>query len=200
VDAYSRAPTSQGVLQEKPPLARSTAAQALVRCLMATAWLLWRHRIHLPSDRVGMRLRFADRSSTYVFRETVAERDVTADPCVLVVEFRLRAVHGRGHAVFRQESLLNTPLFAGFPGFVSKLWVADAERGRYRGLYEWDGAARAENYARVLWRVLALASVPGSIHYVVLPGLRRDALLVSPQMVASNAVGKAAWWCLVGTG
>ena len=54
-------------------------------------------------------------------------------PCVLVVEFRLQAVRGRGHAMFRRESLLNTPLFAGFPGLVSKLWLADDERGRYRG-------------------------------------------------------------------
>jgi hypothetical protein len=53
---------------------------------------------------------------------------------VLVVEFRLRAVRGLGHAAFRWESLLNTPLFAGFPGFVSKLWLANDDLGRYRGL------------------------------------------------------------------
>jgi hypothetical protein len=52
---------------------------------------------------------------------TRAPRDATVGPRVLVVEFRLRAVRGRGHAVFRRESLLNTPLFAGFPGFCSKL-------------------------------------------------------------------------------
>jgi hypothetical protein len=48
------------------------------------------------------------------------------------------AVRGLGHAAFRGESLLNTPLFAGFPGFVSKLWLANDGLGRYRGLYEWD--------------------------------------------------------------
>jgi hypothetical protein len=105
------------------------------------------------------------------------DRGATASRCVLVVEFRLRAVRGRGHVLFRWESLLNTPLFAGFPGLVSKLWLAADERGRYRGLYEWEGPRRAEAYARALWRVLALVSVPGSIHYVVLPGLRRDELL-----------------------
>jgi hypothetical protein len=130
-----------------------------------------------------------------VYRETVVDRDATADPCVLVVEFRLRAVRGRGHAAFRRESLLNTPLFAGFPGLVSKLWLADDERGRYRGLYEWDGPRLAENYARALWRVLALVSVPGSIHYVVLPGLRRDELLARPQVLADGAAG---WWHLTG--
>jgi len=123
------------------------------------------------------------------------DRSPTRDPCLLVVEFRLRAVHGRGHAAFRWESLLNTSLFAGFPGFVSKLWLAHDERGRYRGLYEWDGPRRAEAYARVLWRVLALVSVPGSIHYIVLPGLRRAELL--GQLPGSSAADGAAWWRLV---
>jgi hypothetical protein len=154
--------------------------------------------MHLPSQRVGMRLRFADGTSARVFRETVVDRGATVDPCVLVVEFRLRAVHGRGHAAFRRESLLNTPLFAGFPGFVSKLWLADDERGRYRGLYEWDGPRLAENYARALWRVLAPVSVRGSIHYVVLPGLRRDVLLDRPQMLDGAAADAAAWWRLAG--
>jgi hypothetical protein len=146
---------------------------------------------------VGLRLAFADGTSARVFRETVVDRDGTADPCVLVVEFRLRAVRGRGHAWFRRESLLNTPLFAGFPGFVSKLWLADDQRGRYRGLYEWDGPRLAENYARALWRVLALVSVRGSIHYVVLQGLRRDVLLDRPQMLDGTA---ADWWRLTEVG
>ncbi len=131
-----------------------------------------------------------------MYRETVIDRDATRDPCVLVVEFRLRAVRGWGHAVFRWESLLNTPLFAGFPGLVSKLWLADDERGRYRGLYEWDDPKQAVSYARALWRVLALVSVPGSIHYVVLPGLRRDELLARPQILADAAADAAAWWRL----
>jgi hypothetical protein len=59
---------------------------------------------------------------------------------------------------------------------------------------QWDGPARAEAYARALWRVLALVSVPGSIHYVVLPGLRRDELLARPQVLADVAADAAAWW------
>ena len=184
------------VVPEQPPLAYPAAVRALADCFAGTARLLRQHRLHLPKQRVGMRLRFADGTSARVFRETTVDRDATVDPCVLVVEFRLRAVRGRGHAAFRRESLLNTPLFAGFPGLVSKLWLADDERGRYRGLYEWDGAQLAANYARALWRVLALVSVPGSIHYVVLPGLRRDELLVRPQVLPADA----AWWRLTGVG
>lgn len=183
---------------EEAPLAYPAALRALTGCFWSTARLLWQRRLHLPTGRVGLRLRFADGSSARVFRETVVDRGATLDPCVLVVEFRLRAVRGRGHAVFRRESLLNTPLFAGFPGFVSKLWLADDERSRYRGLYEWDGPQLAENYARTLWRVLALVSVRGSIHYVVMPGLRRDALLEQPQ--AGAAADEAAWWRLAEVG
>jgi hypothetical protein len=139
-------------------------------------------------------LRFADGTSARVYRETVVGRGATEDPCVLVVEFRLRAVRGWAHAAFRWESLLNTPLFVGFPGFVSKLWLANDERGRYRGLYEWDGPQRAGRYARALWQVLALVSVPESIHYMVLPGLRRDDLLTRPHVLAWATAGRAAWW------
>ena len=183
------------VITEQPPLAYWAALSAVTSCAASTARLLWRRRMHLPRGHVGMRLRFADGTSARVYRETVVGRHATGDPCVLVVGFRLRAVRGWGHAAFRAESLLNTPLFAGFPGLVSKLWLADDQRGRYRGLYEWDGPARAEAYARALWRVLALVSVPGSIHYVVLPGLRRDELLARP-LVLADAAADAAWWRL----
>ena len=183
------------VITEEPPLAYRAALWAVTGCAASTARLLWRRRMHLPGGHVGMRLRFADGTSARVYRETVIDRHPTRDPCVLVVGFRLRAVRGWGHAVFRGESLLNTPLFAGFPGLVSKLWLANDERGRYRGLYEWDDHKRAVAYARALWRVLALVSVPGSIHYVVLPGLRRDELLARPQILA-DAAADAAWWRL----
>jgi hypothetical protein len=160
--------------------------------------LLVRRRVHLPRQHVGLRLTFADGTSAPVYRETVVDRPAPAEPCVLVVEFRLRLVRGRGHALFRRESLLNTPLFVGFPGFVSKLWLANDARDVYRGVYEWDGPARAESYARALWMVLALVSVPGSIHYRVIPGMRRGELLADPQLLSREGpVAAADWWRLV---
>src|SRR5687767_7130336 len=141
----------------------------MARCVFDAARLLAGRRLRLPRGRVGMRLRFADGTSARVYRETVVAGRAAAEPCVLVVAFRLRFVRGWGHALFRAESLLNTPLFVGFPGFVSKLWLAHDERGAYRGVYQWDGPDRAERYARALWRVLALVSVPGSIAYRVVP-------------------------------
>lgn len=180
------------------PLPRRRAALAEMRCVGAFARLLAQRRIHMPREHLDRRLRFADGSTGRVYRETIVDRPPPADPCVLVVEFRLRAVRGVGHTLFRWESLLNTPLFVGYPGYVSKLWLAHDERGTYRGVYEWDGPERAEQYARCLWRVLELVSVPGSIHYRVLPGLRRDDVLTDPRRLDRVAPdGGAAWWRLV---
>ena len=190
-------------MNEKPPLCYPAALWALIGCALRTGRLLTGHRLHLPDAHIGLRLRFADGSTGRVYRETVAGHGPVRAPCVLVVEFRLRGVRGWGHAAFRWESLLNTPLFAGFPGFVSKLWLAADERGRYRGLYQWDGAGRADHYARALWRVLALVSVPGSIHYIVLPGLYRDDVLARAELLdgapaAAGPACAAAWWRLAG--
>ena len=91
--------------------------------------------------------------------------------------------------MFRAESLLNTPLFVGFPGFVSKLWLTHDERGRYRGVYEWDDPSLADAYARALWWVLALVCPRGSIHYTIVPGRRRDDVLRDPaQLVVPGTV------------
>jgi hypothetical protein len=181
----------------RAPLPYRVAALGEIRCI-ATTFDLLRHRlIRLPREHIGMCMRFADGTSARVYRETVIDGRVPADPCVLLVEFQLRLLKGWGHALFRWESLLNTPLFVGFPGFVSKLWLAHDEHGVYRGLYEWDGPDRAEYYARCLWPVLALGSVPGSIHYQVLPGLQRDELLQTPRRLESIAPAGPTWWRLL---
>ena len=186
-------------MNEQEALPTGTAWRAVARCVVASALLLGRGRVHLPRTRVGLRMRFADGSSARVYRETVVDRPPPQEPCVLIVEFRLRGVRGGGHALFRWESLLNTPLFVGFPGFVSKLWLANDDRGRYRGVYQWDGVAAAQGYAQALWRVLALVSEPASIHYRVLPGLRRDDLLGGAQ-AAPGRVGSVDWWRPVALG
>ncbi|MDD7939090.1 hypothetical protein PHK61_11755 [Actinomycetospora lutea] len=177
----------------RAPLPRDQAALAVARCVVVSLCLLVRGRLRCPRTRVGVRVRFGDGSTATIYRETTVADAVAARPCALVVRFRLRWVRGRGHALFRAESLLNTPLFAGFPGFVAKWWLAADDNGVYRGLYEWDDAARADAYARALWRVLALVSVPGSIDYTVLPGRHRDDLLAAAAPGAVEAA-PGEWW------
>jgi hypothetical protein len=160
--------------------------------------MLARGELRWPRDNVGRIVRFADGTSGRVYRETVVSGSAL-DPCFLAVSFRLRLVRGRGHAWFRAESILNTPLFVGFPGFTSKLWLANDGHGIYRGLYEWDGAERAEHYARSLWRVLQLGCEQRSIDFRVFPGLRRDEVLADPGLLDRQApLERQAWWRVQG--
>ncbi|MET8520196.1 hypothetical protein [Nocardioides sp. NPDC004968] len=179
------------------PLPAATAWRAVARCVVDSARMLATGVVHWPRGNVGRRLLFADGTTGEVYRETVVAVP-PVEPCLLVVCFRLRRVRGRGHLLFRWESWLNTPLFVGFPGFVSKLWLAADEHGRYRGVYEWDGADLAEHYARSLWRVLALVSEPGSIDFKVVPGLHRDEVLADPGLLDADP-SVPDWWCPAGT-
>lgn len=181
------------------PLPRAAAWRAVGASLLHTVGMLGRGELHQPRTHVGQLITFADGTTGRVYRETVADRTPGA-PCLLVVAFRLRRIRGRMHALFRLESLLNTPLFVGFPGFVSKLWLAHDDHGTYRGLYEWDGADLAERYARSLWRVLELVSEPGSIAYQVVPGLRRDDVVEAPSVLDPWELAEAAaWWRVIPT-
>jgi hypothetical protein len=144
---------------------------------------------------VGRRVWFADGTSATVYRETVIQRAPPADPTVVVVGFRLRKVRSDwAHLLFRVESELNTVLFAGFDGLVSKLWMRHDQHHTYRGIYQWDGPDLAVSYVKALWWVLALASEPGSIHYAVLPGLLRDDVLDNPSLVDSVNTAGGGWW------
>ncbi len=182
------------------PLPRRAAWVGVAQCVGASAAMLLRRQVRFPRSEVGTRLVFADHTTSRVYRDTTVSVR-SADPCFLAVTFRLRSVRGRGHAWFRAESWLNTPLFVGFPGFASKLWLAHDELGRYRGLYEWDGAVRAERYARSLWHVLALVSEPGSIDYRIVPGLRRADVLADPNVLSPWLPDeRGAWWRVAAVG
>ncbi|KLU11450.1 MULTISPECIES: hypothetical protein [unclassified Kocuria] len=175
----------------RPFLGTGPAVRAVAGSVSSTAALLAERRLHQPAGHRGARLDFADGTGSRVYRETTVDGEDPREPAVLVVVFRLRAVRGRGHTLFRWESELNTPLFAGFPGFVSKLWLAHDDRGRYRGVYEWDGPERARAYVQALGWVLSLVSEPASVQAVVFPGLHRDEVLQEPELVAGH--GAPAW-------
>ena len=134
-----------------------------------------------------------------MFRETAIRDGEPRDPVVLIVQFRLWAL-GRNrllHALFRRECILHTPLFAGFPGFHSKLWISDTATGVYRGLYEWDGPERATDYADTLVRLLTPLSTHGSVRYHVIPGIRRQDLFGGSGLAVAGQEREAdAWWRL----
>jgi hypothetical protein len=180
---------------EQPRLSLWVALRALVGCAGRTVVLLWNRRLAQPASNVGRRISFADGTSACVYRETVIDRSDPVAPAVLVVGFRLRRIHrGWAHQLFRWESELNTILFAGFPGLVTKLWLRHDEQGLYRGVYQWDDPELAVAYVRALSWVLALVSEPESIHYAVLPTLYRDDVLDEPSRVDTIDTAPGGWW------
>jgi len=174
------------MIEDRHPLPVLRALADVTRCAFTTMFLLVRGAIRLSMDYKNELIGFADGSHGRVYRETVLPDAACDAPAVLVVSFRLRWVHGLGHAVFRAESILNTPLFVGFRGFVSKLWLAHDEHSVYRGVYQWNDPVLADRYARALWWFLALVRERRSIHYVVLPGVLLDKLLADPLVVGPN--------------
>jgi hypothetical protein len=172
---------------------------AYASCAAVALWLLARRELPLPRRHVDLRLTFADGTCSRVYRETVRRGAPTSNPSLLVVQFQLRLL-GRNpvlHALFRLESLANTLLFAGFPGFRSKLWLTDERTWVYRGVYEWDDPQLATEYATTLSALLHLVCRPDSVCFHVEPGVRRDDFLRDPGIVGSDeAPPSERWWQL----
>ena len=153
--------------------------RSVARSVVVTLALLMGGRVRSPRGRVGALLRLPEGTCSVVFRETRIEGPRRGRPAVLIVEFRLRLLGSRRflHALFRMGCVINTPLFAGFPGFRTKLWMADVGTGGYRGLYQWDGPQLAEAYASALAMILRPLSVRDSVRYTAIPDMSLDAYL-----------------------
>ena len=166
---------------------RHTAAVDFARCVRAWGGLVARMQLRSPKEYVGTHLHFRDGTTSLVFRETV-RRAPTLEPALLVIQFRLAVLGSNrwAHAAFRRECVLHTPLFAGFPGFRSKLWADDVATGIYRGVYEWDGAEAARAYATRMVGLLAPFSNADTARFYVLGGVRRETFLRNPQAVPAD--------------
>ena len=154
------------------------------------------HRLTRPLDHVGAMLSFRDGTTSRVFRETRVVDAAAADPVLLVIRFRLAFLDDLGplHAGFRRECLIHTPLFAGFRGFRSKLWLEDADTRIYRGVYQWDGEKDAAGYAARMVGLLAPFSNRGTARSHVVPGLTRSDYLLDPDVTTGGA--SDGWWRL----
>lgn len=176
------------------PAPTREAAPKILASAVGMLDLVAQRRLHSPHGRIGTVVGFADGTRARIYRETTVDAGAAADPVVLVVGFVLRGIHGRAHTAFRFESWANTPMFVGFPGFTSKLWMAHDDREVYRGFYEWDGADRAAAYVRALSWVLGLVCVPDSVQAHIVAGVRRDDALAQPDLLGPPDPAREHWW------
>jgi hypothetical protein len=173
------------------------APAAFAASTVEAARLLATRQLRFPRRHVGLLVRFADGTGGRVYRETVRSGCGTGEPSLLVVQFRLRLLgdHPALHALFRAESWANTPLFTGFAGFRSKLWLAGDGTPTYRGLYDWDGPGRAEAYATDLASLLRPLCRPGTVRYHVVAGVGRDDAVYHPELLGRGPIPDVdRWW------
>jgi hypothetical protein len=162
----------------------------MLRCAGVTFVLLGRRRLRLRTSRVGTTVHVPDGREFAVFRESWCDPEAEGPPVVLLVWFRLRGVPAGATIrrwLFERESILNTILYAGMPGFRIKLWMVDRRTSDYGGLYEWGGGERAERYGRYITAVLRPLSVPGSVGFRLLGPGRLDDLLGPDGHVADRS-------------
>lgn len=141
-------------------------------CAVRVARLLCARRLHIRHAHVGTEIALPDGRRYEVFRETTCDAESEAAPVVLAVWFRLRAIPSgarRRRRLFERFCIVNTFLFAGFDGYLVKLWMVNPATSDYAGLYSWSTPEKAETYGRYITSVLRPLSTPGSIGFRVLP-------------------------------
>lgn len=150
------------------------------RCAVRTSGLLMHRRLHLRSTRIGDSFRLPDGRRFQVFRESSCDAEAPGPPVTLAVWFRLWAVPPGARVrrlLFERGSIVNTLLFAGFEGYLVKLWMVAPETSDFAGLYSWAGAESADRYGRYITAVLRPLSTRGSVGFQVLPDVDLESYL-----------------------
>ncbi|MFI5041996.1 MAG: hypothetical protein ACHQNA_09150 [Acidimicrobiales bacterium] len=118
-----------------------------------------------------------------VFRESTRDGSDGPAPVTLAVWFHLWAIPAGARLrrwVFERLCVANTILFAGFDGYLVKLWMVDPDTSDYAGLYAWRSAEEARTYGRYITTILGPLSSRGSVGFVVLPDSTLGAYLETP--------------------
>ena len=157
-----------------------TLVSDAARCAARVARLLANQSLHVPNTRLGSRVMLPDGRTYVVFRESTNDAADASSPVVLVVWFRLRMIPPgarRRRWLFERLCIFNTVLFAGFDGYLVKLWMVSPSTSDYAGLYSWESAAKAEQYGRYITALLRPLSRRDSVGYTILADTTLDAYL-----------------------
>ncbi len=123
-----------------------------------------------PQDFVGRTFTNPDGQRFVIFKQTIltpAGRPDEPAEAIFRVRFRVERLY-KNWAGWLMA--LKSPMFVGFPGFRSKLWMVDEAACDYQGVYEWTSLADARAYATsesmALMKQLA---IPGGVSYEIYP-------------------------------
>ncbi len=151
----------------------ASVGRQLLGCATEVGRLLVRRRLHLRRDLIGAVIVTEDGRRLTVFRESLSDAAGDGVEVTLLVWFHLRGTTASSRArawLFERESILNTVLYAGCPGFARKLWLVERSTGDYAGIYSWHGPDAADDYGSYITAVLRPLSTPGSVSHRVIAG------------------------------
>ncbi|MBU1110149.1 hypothetical protein KKB83_00840 [Patescibacteria group bacterium] len=140
-----------------------------IKLSLFSAWqflsLVRNRTLHLKFDRIGTAYNIKDRGSYQILRESINYLELDEEPVVLIVAFRMKFLGNSSflHRLFLSLSILTTPVWSGFPGFHTKLWMVDPKTNNYLGAYQWYGEENAKVYQGFLLRLLNTLAVTNSI-------------------------------------
>jgi hypothetical protein len=133
-------------------------------------------RLHFLKDQIGAVFSNERGQRFTVFRHMVVDPDQSQPSrvgAVFIAQFRVAGMSVRLNILF---SWLPIPFYIGLPGFRSKRWMVDEERGVFAGYYKWDTQEMAENYAgSYAAKFMTARSVPGTVNFQVYPRERAPA-------------------------
>ena len=194
-DRVSHFNVALGNINEGDPVKESSTPSVVrpaLRSSLRFLQLLSRGSIYLKKNRLGnvVTVHQSGNSNYTVFRETVS-RDGNADICsVLIVGFRLRSIGSNPllHWIFQRICIISTPIWSGFAGFRTKLWMVDARTKNYLGIYEWAGEKNARAYTEWLCTILIRLSTPGSVWYEIRPNEQLEQYVMAHEPPARLSV------------
>lgn len=150
------------------PSERKTMRRGISQSLLKTLEYVLTRRLHFKRQRLGQIVTADDGQSYTIFREIVVKPrpDQPEKPgAVFILRFRVANLSPRQNRLF---SLLPIPLYAGFPGFRSKLYTINGSC--CQSIYEFDTVQDAEAYARsAALRFITWRSAPGSVSQQIVP-------------------------------
>ncbi|MBI5604592.1 MAG: YdhR family protein [Deltaproteobacteria bacterium] len=132
-----------------------------------------RGRLRFPRRLYGRVLTIADGEKFTIFRQAEIKTGNTR-PAGPGAVFRIRFQFTGGSTVLNKRlSLIPIPLIVGFPGFRTKIWTFHEATGAFQGIYEWDSAEAAADYAKSLAiRLMKKRAVPESVDQEIIPDTR----------------------------
>ncbi len=129
-----------------------------------------RGHLHFPKNHIGEILTMEDGQKFTIFRQLIVDpgQDQPEKPgATFMVQFHVAHMSASQNKLF---SLFPIPFFAGLPGFRSKLWMLNKASGAFQGIYEWDTAENAKNYANSFaMKFMTMRSARGSVSCEIIP-------------------------------